>query len=104
MLLTGTNVGITPSLETYFGEGNLNNYKNQVILRIMDDIKNITDEELLKEKYKQIVEEYKKDIPFISLYNNRNVLVYDSKLFGTIRPNFYNIFYNFENWYKTESM
>ena len=104
MLLTGRNIGITPNLETYFGEENLSNYKNEVIIGAMNDIKNITDELLLKEKYNQIIEEYKKDIPFISLYNNKNILIYDSKIYGTIKPNFYNIFYNFENWYKVESM
>ncbi len=100
ILIAGTNVGLTADLTTYLGENNISNFKNEEISKIMNDIQNIKDENTLKEKYKKIIEIYKEECPYKSLYINKKILIYSSNLRGDIAPNSYNIFYNVENWYR----
>lgn len=100
IILTGNVISIYPDLTSYFGENNLSNYNNQEINQILKEINNIENEELLKQKYNRIYEIYKEEMPFISLYNNSNFLLYKRTLKGDLSNNWYNIFYNIENWYK----
>lgn len=92
------NTGISPDLATFFGENNLANYENQETMFIIDELKEIKDDNLLKEKYSKLLEIYKTDIPYISLYFNNSILIYSSKLIGAITPTWYNLYYNIENW------
>ena len=46
----------SPSLNTYFGEGNIASYTNDEISTIMNEVKVTTDENILKEKYKRLEE------------------------------------------------
>lgn len=100
IILTGNVISIYPDLTSYFGKNNLSNYNNQEINQILKEINNIENEELLKQKYNRIYEIYKEEMPFISLYNNSNFLLYKRTLKGDLSNNWYNIFYNIENWYK----
>lgn len=100
LLLTGIILGINPSLNRYFGNGNIANYYNEDALKILDEIKNITDENILKEKYQTLINLYNNDVPYISLYQSKQLVLYNQKLKGTIQPNVYNLFYNIENWYR----
>ena len=99
IILTGSILSISPELNTYFGEENICNYKNEEILSILKEIKNIEDEEVLKEKYLIIQEIYKEEIPFISLYVDTNYILYNSKIKGNFSHNWYNLYYNIDNWY-----
>lgn len=90
----------SPNLTTYFGEGNIANYSNEEVTNIMNEVKNTTDENVLKEKYARLAEIYKSDIPYISLYNNRYIVAYNSGLVGEITPNWFYQFYGIEGWYK----
>ena len=90
----------SPNLSTYFGEGNIANYSNEEVTNIMNEVKNTTDENILKEKYTRLEEIYKTDIPYVSLYNNRYVVAYNSGLVGDINPTWFNQFYGIESWYK----
>lgn len=90
----------SPNLTTYFGEGNLANYSNEEVSSIMNEVKNTTDEQVLKEKYARLSELYKIDIPYISLYNNKYMVAYNSGLVGEINPNWFYQFYGIEGWYK----
>lgn len=98
--LCSITVSPSPSLETYFGENNLAGYTNEEVTNIMNEVKNTTDEEILKEKYKRLIEIYKTDIPYISLYSNKYTVAYNSGLVGEITPNWFNQFYGVEGWYK----
>ena len=69
----------SPNLSTYFGEGNIANYTNEEVTNIMNEVKNTTDEGILKEKYARLVEIYKTDVPYISLYNNKYTVAYNSR-------------------------
>lgn len=90
----------SPNLSTYFGEGNIANYSNEEVANIMEEVKNTTDENVLKEKYARLFEIYKSDIPYISLYKNKYIVAYNSGLVGEITPNWFYQFYGIEGWYK----
>ena len=98
MILTGVYNSYTPNVETFLGSGNLQNYNNEELNTIITDVKNIKDENLLKEKYNRIIEIYHNDIPFISLYRNRETVVRSQNLVGEITPNNYFSYYNFYTW------
>ena len=100
MILCSINLSISPNLSTFFGDGNLANYSNEETTNIMNEVKNLNDENQLKEKYKRLGEIYKTDIPYISLYNNKYIVAYDQSLAGTAEPNWFNQFYNLKDWHK----
>ena len=93
-------LSLTPNLTTYFGEGNIAGYVSEEVTNIMNEVKNTTDETILKEKYARLAEIYKADIPYISLYNNKYTVAYNSGLVGEITPNWFYQFYGIEEWYK----
>lgn len=100
MILCGTSIGTSPDLTRYFGEGNLANFYNEEARIIINDLKNITDEEILKEKYKKLYDIYISEIPYISLYYSYDITAYNKNLTGSISANWYNMFYNISNWAK----
>lgn len=100
MILTGKIVSNSINLESYFGEDNLSNYKNENTNQILKDLKNIENEEQLKSKYKELLDIYNTDIPFIPLYTNSLFILTNKKLKGDISCNWYNLFYNINDWYK----
>lgn len=100
MALCSMTLSPSPNLTTFFGAGNIANYSNEEVNNIMDEVKNTTDEQVLKEKYARLFEIYKIEIPYISLYNNKHMVVYNSELVGEITPNWFYQFYGIEGWYK----
>ncbi len=98
--LCSINLSLSPNVSTFFGEGNLANYSNDEINNIMNEVKNTTDENILKEKYQRLMEIYKTDIPYISLYNNKHTIAYNTALVGDIPQSWFNPFYGIEGWYK----
>ena len=76
------------------------NYTNEEIQSIMNEVKNTTDETILKEKYARLSEIYRTDIPYVSLYHNKYIVAYNSALVGEITPNWFYQFYGIEGWYK----
>ena len=90
----------SPDLDIFFGTSNLANYSNEEVTNIMNEVKNTTDENALKERYARLAEIYKTDVPYISLYNNKYTAAYSSSLVGDINPNWFNLFYGIEGWYK----
>lgn len=100
MVLIESEVSTSPYLGTYFNENNYANYSNKEVTDIMKEVSNSTDENILKEKYKRLKEIYTNDVPYISLYFSKNVAIYNTSLAGEVNPNWYNLYYNIENWYK----
>lgn len=100
MILCGKYLGTNPDLTTYFGENNLANYNNEEVKTIINDIRNITDKEVLKQKYKRLYEIYNTDIPCISLYHSYDVVAYSKNLAGSISANWFNMFCNISGWSK----
>lgn len=100
IILTGKYTAFSPDLSSYFGEGNLANYDNETARQILNEVKNIREEKTLKEKYNNLIDIYKEDMPYVYLYWNRSSLICSSKLMGDIKPNRYNLFYNINTWYR----
>ena len=100
MIITGVNNGYSPDLSYFLGENNISNYQNEEITSLLEEVKNISDPELLKEKYNRIIEIYEQEVPSICLYRNKNKLVYGIRLTGEVNPNNYTAYNNFENWYR----
>jgi len=92
--------GLSPNLNRYFGEDNLANYTNIEAKSILNDIYSIKEEKTLQEKYFRLQEIYQTDRPYIGLYFNKTSLIYGKNVAGTVSPNWYNLFYNIETWYR----
>ena len=100
IILTGVYNGYSPDLSYFFGEDNIANYENEELSTILEEVKSITDEETLKEKYEQIVQIYEDDIPYICLYRNKGKVIYSIKMSGEFSPTNYTAYYNIDMWYR----
>ena len=100
MLLTGVTLSLSPNLQTFFGPGNLANYNNEEINSILNEVQNITKEDLLKEKYNRIRQIYNDELPYIGLYSNYYEVASNWTLKGSIPVNWYNIYDTIGSWYK----
>ena len=96
-IITGTTVSVSPNLETYFGASNFN---NEELTNLMNEVKNITKEDLLKEKYTRIRQIFNEQKPYIGLYSSYYSVDSSWSLRGNITANWYNIFIDINNWYK----
>lgn len=100
MILTGVYSGLSPDLSTYFGENNIANFKKEEMLSLINDVKNIQDEKILKEKYSRMIEIYEEEMPYVFLYYSKNTLVYSPNLVGELNPNRYNVYEGIGTWYR----
>lgn len=98
LLLTGVYNSYSPELTYFYGEGNIANYKNENVITMLNDVKNITDQKMLEDKYKNLINITKEDCAYISLYRNKNTLLINQKVIGNFEPTNYGIFRNFETW------
>ncbi len=99
ILLTGIYSSFSPDLTQFFGKDNLANYNNEEINIILEELKNIKSEELMKQKYLRILEIYNEDIPYIGLYRNKNLIAYSNNFRGEVLVNNYSIYYKLHEWY-----
>lgn len=100
MILTGVYNSFSPNLNNFFGEDNLQNYNNNEIITILNDLKNNNSEDFLKERYKKIFEIYNDEQPFICLYRNKVTIVKDKNVMGGLICNNYFSYYNLYDWYR----
>ena len=100
MLITGVTNSYSPDLSTFFAVGNQNNYTNEEINTILNEIQSISDENLLIAKYKRIIEIYNDEIPFISLYRNKQTTVKSQNMAGELKPNNFFSYYGLFAWYR----
>ena len=100
LILTGITLGYTPSLKTFFGENNLANYYNQEILDLMNEASNTIDENTIYNNYSRIYDIYLEEAPYIGLYRNTNIIVYNQGLVCNITANSFNLYHNIEKWYR----
>ena len=92
--------GLSPNLTRYFGEGNLANYSNNEATNILREAYSISDKKFLKEKYNILQNIYQNERPYIGLYFNKAIVIHGKDLVGNITPNWYNVFYNIDTWYR----
>lgn len=100
LILTGIRCGYSPSLSTFFKEGNIANYYNSEVSEIMKIVSNTSDENKLYEKYNRLYDIYLEEVPYIGLYRNTDTIIYNQSLVGNIKANTYNLYYNIEKWYR----
>ena len=100
MILTGVYSGLSPDLSQYFDENNIANFNNEEMKSLINDVKNIQDEKVLKEKYSRIIEIYEQEMPYVFLYYSKNTLVYSPNLVGELNPNRYNVYEGIGTWYR----
>lgn len=99
-IITGITRDLTPNLETYFGSSNYANFNNDELNKIMNELKNISKEDLLQEKFIRIRQIFNEQKPYIGLYSDYYSVASSWSLRGNIIPNWYNIFIDINNWYK----
>ena len=100
MILCSINLSPNPDMTLFFGENNLANYTTEEITNLMNEVKNTTDEQTIKNDYTRLAEIYKNDVPYISLYTNKHTIAYNTELVGEINSNWFNPFCGIETWYK----
>ena len=100
MLITGIYNGYSPDLSYFLGENNLAHYENNEVKQILKEVKDITDGNLLKEKYNRLIEIYEEELPYICLYRNKGKVVYNMKMTGNFNPTSYTAYYNLARWYR----
>lgn len=100
IILTGVTNSYSPDLTTFFGIDNLQNYTNDEVINILNEIKSISDINLLKEKYNRILDIYNEEVPFVCLYRNKQTVVKSQNLAGELKPNNYFSYYGISNWYR----
>lgn len=99
-IITGTTSSLSPNLETYFGTSNYANFSNDELNNLMNEVKNITKEDLLEKKYARIREIFNEQQPYIGLYSSYYCVDNSWSLMGNVTSNWYNIFIDINNWYK----
>ena len=100
VILTGITCSFSPSLKTFFGEGNIANYSNDEVTEIMNIVSNTSDENTLYENYNKLCAIYLEDVPYIGLYRNTDMVIYNQSLVGNIKANAFNLYHNIEKWYR----
>lgn len=96
-IITGTTISANPSIETYMSTCNFN---NEELNNLMAEVKNITKEDLLKEKYTRMREIFNEQKPYIGLYSSYYAVESSWTLKGSVTPNWYNVYMDINNWYK----
>lgn len=100
MILTGIQTSYSPSMQTFFGNNNIANYFNSEVSDIINTIENTTDENVLYEKYSRLYDIYLEEAPYIGLYRETDIIVYNQSLVGNLTANSFNVYYNIEKWYR----
>lgn len=100
MIISTMYMSVNPDLTTFFGDNNLANYNNEETAKIMQELNNITDEKLLKEKFARLEEVYKNDIPYVSICTGKTMVLFSDNLTGDINSNWFNLYNNIKSWYK----
>jgi len=99
-IITGTTCSLSPNLETYFGASNYANFYNDELTNLMNEVKNISKEDLLLEKYSRMRQIFNEQKPYIGLFSSYYSVASSWALRGNVTPNWYNIFIDINNWYK----
>ncbi len=99
-ILVNMSTSFTPDINSYLGGGNKSNYSNDEVNQILTEVKDITDMNVLKEKYKRILEIYNEEKPFMSIARKKNMLVYNTNLTGNLKPTAYNLYMHIDKWYR----
>ena len=90
MILTGVTNSVNPDLTYFYGDGNLANYNNSDVKSKLNSLDNFAD----------IQKTVNDEVPYIGLYRNKNTLILNANVGGNFSPNSYNVYYNFNEWFR----
>ena len=100
IILTGVYNSYSAELTYFYGEDNLANFENEEMNNLLNEVKSIADENMLKEKYKNIINISKDEAAYIGLYRNKNTVISGPGSMRDTTPNNYTTYYNLYNWYR----
>ena len=100
MILIGINAPINININSFTGNQNFSNYINEEIDGLIKEAINTQNINKQKENINKVAEIYLEDSPWIGLYYNKNIIAYSNKLMAEMTPNWYNIYYNINEWYR----
>ena len=92
MILTGVTNSINPDLTYFYGDGNIANYNNDTVKANLNSLEN----------YGEIQKIVNDEVPYIGLYRNKNTLLLNANVGGNFAPNNYNVFINFNEWFRQQ--
>ncbi len=92
MLFTGVQDSINPNLNYFYGEGNLANYNNSELISNIGYL----------DKYQDIIKQSNIDVPYIGLYRDKGTLILNANVGGEFQCTSFNIYNNFDKWYRQQ--
>lgn len=92
MILTGITNSVNPDLSYFCGEGNIANFNSSEAREKLNSLDGL----------KQIQKIMNEEVPYIGLYRNKNTLILNANVGGSFSPNSYNLFYNFNEWFRQQ--
>ena len=102
LLLAGMQISFAPDMNGYLGEGNLANFYQEEVKEILAEVNHITEEAMLKQRYRRIQEILQEETPYIGLYMQTKNLIYQKKLKGNMNPTAYQVFNHMDTWYRQD--
>ena len=90
VMLTGILNSINPSLEYFYGQNNLANYNNDEVISKIEDLNS----------YQDIQKIGNQQVIYIPLYRNKGTLLLNANVGGNFAPTNFNIYNNFDKWYR----
>lgn len=99
-IIAGVRNGYSPKISVLFSENNIANYNNEIVINNINEVRNLADYNIIKEKYYEIYNEYLNEFPYIFLYRETDMIIYNQTLCGALKPTPYSIFNNIEKWYR----
>lgn len=94
MIICKDRLSITPTITQYV------NTENTEIYKMLENIKNIDNTEILKREYNKIIEMSEKENNIIYIAFDSIIILHNSNVKGDFSGNWYNILYNVDTWYK----
>ena len=92
MIITGISNSINPNIDYFFGDGNLANYNNDSVKANLYNL----------DSFGEIQKVTNEDCPYIGLYRNKGILLLNANVGGEFNINNFNIYYNFNKWYRQQ--
>lgn len=105
MVLLGWQISIIPDLAFAFhssqinDNGNFIKYSNIEMDNLLEELSLNGNRNEKKEKYEKLQNLIVDDLPYISLFFKNKSLLLDNKIFGELKPSFFNPYKGFENIY-----
>ena len=90
IILTGIVNSVNPSLEYFYGTNNLANYNDSEITSKIEDLNS----------YQDIQKTGNQQVVYIPLYRNKGTLLLNANVGGNFSPTSFNIYNNFDKWYR----